>query len=379
MNEHKGEQAVLPANAARWTKESLNQIAISSSVQMPEITAAQSVPMTPELDVWDSWPLSDPDGTPVTWRNGELWFALAVERSSDPESRHDLARIHHFHRKGDYFEHLGATLPEGSGRGARQWSGSALYEDGKVTLYFTAAGYAKDTHVTFHQRIFMTSTVLSDVDVFGGWSDPVELFVADGEVYQPANQEDGIAGKIKAFRDPSHYRDESGEDYILFTGSCASEPGTHNGLIGLAKADAEGAYRLLPPIITATGTSNELERPHIVKKDGRLYMFWSTQRGVFDPGISAPTGMYGATATSIEGPWELLNGHGLVAANPIDFPTQAYSWWVLPDLSVTSFVDYWGPEDNSSSELETRRARFGGTFAPFFQIELDGTTTRIVG
>jgi levansucrase len=84
-------------------------------------------------------------------------------------------------------------------------------------------------------------------------------------------------------------------------------------------------------------------------------------------------------AETIEGPWTFLNGHGLVIANPREQPTQAYSWWVLPDLSVTSFVDYWGPEDNSRPEQEMRRARFGGTFAPFIQIELDGATSRVVG
>ena len=37
---------------------------------------------------------------------------------------------------------------------------------------------------------------------------------------------------------------------------------------------------------------------------------------VFAPGICAPTGLYWATAQSIDGPWDLLNGHGLVMANP---------------------------------------------------------------
>ncbi len=175
-----------------------------------------------------------------------------------------------------------------------------------------------------------------------------------------------------------HYRSADGVDYVLFTGSSATASTAHDGVIGAAIADAHGNYRLLPPLIDATGVSNELERAHIVEHAGRLYLFWSTQRGVFAPGIDAPTGLYGASAESIAGPWTLLNGHGLVIANPADRPTQAYSWWVLPDLSVTSFVDYWGCEDPSISEQASRRARFGGTFAPFIQLALEGTRSRIV-
>ncbi|HTM96970.1 MAG TPA: glycoside hydrolase family 68 protein, partial [Croceibacterium sp.] len=60
-----------------------------------------------------------------------------------------------------------------------------------------------------------------------------------------------------------------------------------------------------------------------------------------------------------------LNGTGLVFANPPEAPAQAYSWLVLPDLSVTSFVDNWGREP-----AEPRR--FGASFAPALHLRLDG-------
>lgn len=335
--------------------------------------------MSPDLDVWDAWPLADVSGNPVPWRDGELWFALAVVRSDDPEGRHHLARIHHFHRVGDHFEHLGQTLPDDISPGARQWSGTARLEGETITLFFTATGYRGDVSLTYHQRLFETHTVLAADGIFGTWSTPVEVVEADGAIYRPADENEGEPGKIKAFRDPSHYRDSDGQDYLLFTASSATKPSLHDGVIGAAAIDQDGAARLLRPLIEATDASNELERPHIVGHAGQLYLFWSTQRGVFAPGIIAPTGLYGATAKSLEGPWTFLNGHGLVIANPAERPTQAYSWWVLPNLSVTSFVDYWGPEDIAQPEEATRRARFGGTFAPFVQIALDGATSRLIG
>ena len=357
---------------SQWQASALDELRLGNFNQAPEIVAADAEPLSIDLDVWDAWPLADPKGAPVKWRGGELWFALTVARSNDPEQRHHLARIHHFHRTGSSFRHLGETLPDGLAPGARQWSGSARYENGSVTLFFTATGHDGDTELTYHQRIFSTQASMEADGDFGVWSKPIEIIAADGRIYRPANENKGEPGKIKAFRDPSHFRDSGGQDYVLFTGSSASKPSAHDGVIGLAAADHESHYRLLPPLIEATGVNNELERPHIVEHNGRLYLFWSTQRGVFAPGIEAPTGLYGATATSLDGPWTFLNGHGLVIGNPVHRPTQAYSWWVLPDLSVASFVDYWGPEDSGRPEQETRRARFGGTFAPFLKIGLDG-------
>ena len=77
----------------------------------------------------------------------------------------------------------------------------------------------------------------------------------------------------------------------------------------------------------------------------------------------------GAVADRIDGPWRLINGTGIVAANPAEEPTQAYSWLVLPDASVTSFVDQWGRSDGAG--------QFAGTFAPFEKLILDGDAARL--
>ena len=362
----------------KWSAEALGTVQLDDTNQAAIIGAAQAAPVVPDLDIWDAWPLADRHGNPVAWRGGELWFALAVPRADDPEDRHHLARIHHFHRLNDTFIHCGETLPRDISPGAREWSGSARLDDDVVTLFFTAAGQLGDTTLTYHQRLYQCSTTLSSDGEFQHWSKPVEFLEADGAIYRPADQNHGEPGRIKGFRDPAYFHASDGREYVLFTGSSAAHPGTHDGVIGLALKQAQGGYAPLPPLIDATGVSNELERPHIIEHSGMLYLFWSTQRGVFAPGLDAPTGLYGATARSLEGPWTLLNGHGLVIANPLDHPTQAYSWWVLPDLSIASFVDYWGPQGPDRNDAASRRARFGGTFAPFLQIALEGATSRIV-
>ena len=136
---------------------------------------------------------------------------------------------------------------------------------------------------------------------------------------------------------------------------------------------------LQPPIFSALGLCNELERPHILIRDGLYYLFWSTQRHVFAPdGPSGPNGLYGAVAPTLRGPYRPLNGTGLVAANPDSEPTQGYSWLVLDTLEVVSFVDYWGMAGRKLADHpDLVRSNFGGTAAPVFRIAIDGDTTRI--
>ncbi|WP_079732017.1 glycoside hydrolase family 68 protein [Novosphingobium mathurense] len=357
-----------------WTAGNLATLDLAACTCAPVLGPADVGRVADDIDVWDAWPLADASGAPVPWHGGELWFALTAPMADDPESRHALARIHHFFREGDSFRHLGQTLPEGFSPGSREWSGAARLEGAQVALYFTAAGERGESHLTFRQRLFMTRCTLTENQnaPFGPWSAPREIVEPAGP-YMAAQESEGRIGEIKAFRDPFPWRAPDGTEYVLFTGSAAAAPRAFNGLVGLARMDeASGSYLPLAPLVDATDTNNELERPHIVEHAGRLYLFWSTQAKVFAPGITAPTGLYGATAERIEGPWHLLNGHGLVFANPPSEPFQAYSWWVLPDLSVTSFVDYWGVDDASATEKPEGRTRFGGTFAPFLRLSLSG-------
>ncbi|HUD30286.1 MAG TPA: glycoside hydrolase family 68 protein [Novosphingobium sp.] len=358
-----------------WASRDVALLAGRNFSRAPVIAAADVRRVGADLDVWDAWPLADDRGAPLAWRGGELWFALAAPALDDPERRHGLARIHQFHRLDGDFIHLGRTFPEGFTPGSREWSGSAHHADGVVTLCFTAAGARGEPVPTFQQRLFATTARFAAEGggaVFDDWSEPVELAVPADVIYMSRHDGAGQVGEIKAFRDPATWRTDDGGEYLLFTASSAQHLERYNGVIGCARRRADGSFEKLPPLVDASGLNNELERPHIVAHRGLLYLFWSTQARVFAPGIAAPTGLYGAVAERIEGPWWPLNGHGLVFANPASEPFQAYSWWVLPDLSVASFVDYWGIDDTDAPGKPAGRTHFGGTFAPFLQLRLDG-------
>jgi len=360
---------------ASWTADQVRAIAPGSGGVAPLIRDGDFKRVSPELDVWDAWPVQTADGEPANVGEGiTLWMALAAPHRRDPEERHGLARIHLFQRDSQGWRHLGQALPEGFSPGSREWSGSAvLAENGReLTLYFTATGQRGETELTFTQRLFSARATLEQGDRnyrLVDWRDLAEVVSLNPAWYMASDAGTPGVGTIKAFRDPAYFRDpHAGGDYLFFAGSLAGSPSSFNGVIGAAvSAGPAKTWTLLPPILSADGLNNELERPHAIMHGGLYYLFWSTQSHVFNPQSSiGPTGLYGMVSDHIDSDWRPLNGTGLVFANPPEAPRQAYSWLVLPDRSVISFVDDWGQGDGALPR------RFGASFAPILKLRLDG-------
>lgn len=325
------------------------------------------------FDLWDFWPVQESDGRVARLGGGELFFFLAAPAVGDPETRHARAHLRLVHRVVGAWLDRGPVFADGFAPGSRAWSGSAIVDPGhdRLTLYFTAAGRRGEATLGFEQRLFVTDAAL-DGTLLGPWREPVEVVAADGAIYQADMRGGGAIGTIKAFRDPAWFRDPAdGTEYLLFTASLAASTSAWNGVIGVARRDGD-RWRLAPPLIAAEGVNNELERPHVVVADGRYYCFWSTQAKVFaDPGRAGPTGLYGMVAERFAGPWRPLNGSGLVIANPAAFPHQAYSWLVLDDGRVLSFIDFAGLPRAPVDADEARRY-FGGVPAPDLHLRLVG-------
>lgn len=353
-----------------WTAAQVARIAAAPLPALPRLGAGDIVRVMAGLDLWDFWPVQTADGRVAEIAGAELWFALAATAQGDPSLRHDRARLHLLRRNDRSWADMGQALPDGFGPGSREWSGSAIVDDRgrKLTLFFTAAGRADEARPSYWQRLFWTEAQLGPDGVPSGWTPAVEAVASDGRDYVVADQQDGAVGTIKAFRDPGYFRDPAdGAEYLLFTASLAASRSAFNGAVGIARRDSRGGWSLLPPILHADGVNNELERPHIVVNGGRYYLFWSTQSSVFAPGIAAPTGLYGMVADRPIGPYAPLNGDGLVLANPAAAPAQAYSWLVLADLRVASFID----------QIGSGRAGFGGAPAPEIRLAIDGTRVTI--
>ncbi len=321
--------------------------------------------------------MQEEDGRVAAIAGGTLFFFLAAAAAGDPDDRHARAEIRLLHRRADGWRDLGPAFPPGLAPGSRQWSGSTVVDAGhrRLTLYFTAAGERGEAVSGFAQRLFVTSAALDGLAV-GPWTPPREV-VAAGGPYVADMTGGGALGTIKAFRDPAFFRDPAdGAEHLLFTASLAASASAWNGCVGVARRDGTD-WRLAPPLIAADGVNNELERPHVVVHGGRYYCFWSTQAKVFAPGLAAPTGLYGMVAETFAGPWQPLNASGLVVANPVTAPHQAYSWLVTADLRVLSFADMVGLAAAPADAEEARR-HFAGTPAPELRLRLDGDRAWLV-
>lgn len=375
-------EAMAARNAASvtsfWTPAQVAQIDRQPHSQIPLVTVADVRPVIPGIDVWDAWPLTDADGRTAIVDGAEHWMMLSAPVAPDPALRHDSARIRHLvWREGNWHDR-GPLLPDGLNPGTREWAGSAVFDAAtrQITLYYTVTG-RRGEPFSFEQRLFVTVGRLGEDGKTGQWTAPHEIVASDGDVYVDTRKTQGGPGMIKGFRDPAWFRDpRDGCGYLTFAGSDGRSSGEFNGVAGLIRQDGAG-WTLMPPVLSADSVCNELERPHLVAHGGHYYLFWSTQRHVFAPGASGPNGLYGAVADAVTGPYRPLNGTGLVAANPAREPFQTYSWLVLDDLSVASFIDFWGLDGRSPAEVPGR-SHFGGTVAPRFSIRLDGDRSEIV-
>ncbi len=345
------------------------------------ITAEHARPLLPGILIWDMWPIQRNDGSIAEINGGSLWMALAAPDRQDPKLRHFEARIRLLYSKNNEWRDMGWVFPNTDYSFQREWAGTALLKDGKVSLFFTAAGVA-DNPGGYQQRLFETHGRLQADGHITEWSAFRESVSNNGRYYQIADQQEGEPGKIIAFRDPAHFCDPvDGQEYLLFTASLADSASEFNGAVGIARRSGAGEWELLPPLIHADGVNNELERAHLVYRDGRYYVFWVTQADTFNPeGPIGPTGLYGMVSNTLFGEYEPLNGSGLVLANPRDESSQTYSWHVTKELLVSSFIDHWGLNGRSlTSNPRLAAESFGGTPAPFVKLVLDGNRAVLGG
>jgi len=370
-----------------WTLEHLRGLDGECRSSTRVYTRDECLRMFPALYIWDPWPVLLPDGGPAVVDGAEIWMGLSAPSSLEPRRRHDVARLRLMSLERHRWRDHGNVFERGALPGSREWAGCATYDPdtARIEVWYTATGRHGEEELSFIQRIFRASATLA-----GGkegfelrdWTDHRELARQGGYYRSTLEQMAGEPGFIKGFRDPSRFVDPAdGRLYGLFTASLAGSRTDFDGAVGAFAGESAGELELLPPLLLADGVNNELERPHIVHRDGLYYLFYSTQARTFHPRASGPTGMYGFVADRLDGDWTPLNGSGLVLRNPPDEPFQAYSWLVMNDLSVVGFIDFPNMAGLLPEEAEARgdaRRYFAGTISPREKIVLAGDRARLV-
>jgi len=350
-----------------WTKAHTAAIDAASCPSVPDVGTQPRPAGGADRYYWDMWAVQNGDGTIARLGGREMWMALSAPDGGDPDARHFQAEIRWIERVKNGWEDKGPVLPLHAAPYEREWAGSALLDDGRLTLFFTGAGIAGRPG-GYQQRLFEASAPVAPDGTIGEWVLPRPSITSLTPEYCAADAHEGEAGRIKAFRDPAFFRDPMDDaEYLIFTASLAASDSDYNGAVGIARRGDDG-WSLLPPLVHADAVNNELERAHVVFREGMYYVFWVTQTSTFAPDVPAgPTGFYGMAARSLAGTWTPLNGSGLVLANPANDPRRAYSWFVSAEGVVASFVDDPGGQG------------FVGAPAPLLQLAFDGETVSLVG
>jgi levansucrase len=379
---------------AVWTRAQALKVTSNDTNTKPQIQPGFPV-MSQDVWVWDTWPLTTLGSRPVKYKGWNIIFSLTAPRSIPFGDRHWYARIgFFFSRDAKSWRWGGHLFPQGTSFGSREWAGSTVLTGDRVTTFYTASGKDNPTHVDPSdplQRLATASGTIHADDQhvwFTGFRNHKIIAEADGHFYQTLQQSQ--AGPIiYAFRDPFVFRDPADDQvYMLFEGNTAGVSGSHpctsreigqvppghtvpsdaalyTGNIGLARARSASmrSWQLLPPLLSANCVNQQTERPHLVIKDGRYYLFTISHKFTFAPGLTGPDGLYGFLGDGLRSDYRPLNASALVLGNPAAAPVQQYSEYVMPNWLVESFID------TLPGEI------FGGTLAPTLRLTVEGANT----
>lgn len=380
---------------SQWTIADSKKIRFDDpTTTMPEIDYNFPVPHS-DLWQWDTWCLRTEQGENATYNGWYIMFSLLAPRNhnvdinKDWNARHGKAFIgYFFSRDGLNWKYGGAVLKPGASKRPQQWAGCSILRNltDNVDLFFTSVGSGQSViaHSSAHIR-----TDNNRVWFVDGFDSVTDLFGPDGVIYATPGQ-----NPYYSFRDPFFWVDKkSGEHYLLFE---ANEAGATNGhyvgpeetsylppgdvptpdssgkcaVIGIARLVSDfphadyTKWEIMPPILKAIGTHDQLERPHIVEKNGLTYLFAIGHASYFSKNTKGPDGIYGyVSRDGLFGQYQPLNGSGLVLGNPTRQPKETYSHLVDSQGYVMSFID------TINDPQGTSRYRLGGTLAPTVKIE----------
>ncbi len=387
--------------ASIWAKSDVEGLHQDTHVTMPLMIHPEGF-FEEGVYVWDAWPIRNPDGTVAEIDGWVVKVGLSAEWEEVEETGWEfftLSTWRYWYTRDGEWQPGGIIFEREEALGSRQWAGSTFYdpETQEVTFYYTATGRPDaesidddmpDRPISIHneaagrpsteQRLAMVTASVSASDdgiAFSDFGEHEIIAEADGKLYDTIETylaSDAVYG----FRDPEYMVDPyTGKEHILFTANAAGVPGPYNGVVGLLTKN-EDEWELEPPIIVSMGVTSQLERPHVIYREDGAYLFFSTHDFTFGPEVHGPRGLYGfySPTGSLKGRWIPLNEHGLVAANPQEAMDQTYSYLVLPDGLVMSYLNYTYGFDADPEHDE--RSFYGGP-GPMFRIAVDGSTATV--
>lgn len=346
------------------------------------------------MDIWDSWPVQDPETGYVQNWNG---YQLAVAMMGIPhKSDSHLYLLYNKYGDNNFanWKVAGSIFGYNNDPKTGQWSGSAMLNaDGSIQLFY-ANVLAQESN---NQRV-ATITVNIWENADGVYIKSTEndhiLFIGDGTVYQNYEQwknSENRGANNPQMRDGHVFKDSDGTYYLAFetaTGDLGDDPegadnlydwsryggnaaynvselfkllnstdmntraAVSNSAIGLLKldmsdpknpkvaTDENGKQVLYKPLVKTVLSGDEIERPDLIKLNGKYYLFVDGRvNHASDTDFAVQTNiavgdnvtMLGFVSDKVDGDYIPLNGDGLVlgASVPSTWRTATYSYYVV--------------------------------------------------
>lgn len=382
-----------------------------------------------DLDIWDSWPVQDANtGEVVNWNGYQLAVAMMGIPAKNDSHIYLLYNKYGNNNLADW-KNAGPIFGFNQNSLHQQWSGSATKNsDGTIELFYTDVDTSD--HGLNNQRIAaanLTLTVNPDGTVsINKVNNNHIIFAGDGYHYQTYAQwrATNKGADNVAMRD-AHVIEVDGQRYLVFEASTGTEnyqgedqiynwqnygdnaktnienffgilnnddmtsrASWANAALGILRLNNDESNPKLAdvytPLVSAPMVSDEIERPDIVKLNGKYYLFAATRlnRGTgddlwskADKTIGDNVVMIGYVSDHLTYGYKPLNGNGVVLTSsvPFNWRTSTYSYYAMPiagddsDVLITAYMTnrgYVAGQGNRS------------TWAPSFLVKInnDGTT-----
>jgi levansucrase len=390
----------------------------------------KNIPSVKGLDVWDTWPLQNADGTVAEYKGYEIVFGLA----GDPKNPNDTFIYLFYKKKGDNsienWKCAGKVFKPSDKyktndpileKQSEEWSGSAtLTSDGDVRLFYTSRQKMEPEAGSFGKQTLTTAQVnLSEQNAdtlkIDGVEDFKSIFDGDGKYYQTVDQAfgNGDYSDNHTLRDP-HYVEDNGHKYLVFEANTGTDVGYQgedslynkayysnseaffqaektkllqsdkkdlaekaNGALGIIEInDDYSVKRVMKPLLASNTVTDEIERANVFKKDGNWYLFTSSRgsKMTIDGIDSKDIYMLGYTSKSLTEGYKPLNKTGIVLHHDLDpyDVTWNYAHFAIPqknsdNVVVTNYMTNRGYFEDHQS-----------TFGPSFEMNIKGSKTSVV-
>lgn len=383
-----------------------------------------------QLEIWDSWPVQDPVTGAVTNYHGyQLVIAMMGMPNKDDNHLYLL-----YNKYGDNnfenWKNAGSIFGYDESPDIQEWSGSAIPNlDGSIQLFYTL----NDTNGKINDQQLATANIILNANEQGVSISDVKdnhvIFKGDGTNYQTYEQfitGENASSDDYCLRDPHVVELSDGSRYLVFEGNTGINnyqsvdqiynwnnyggddkfnienflryinvpqdkklASLANAALGILKLDDNQTNpkvaEVYSPLVTALASSDELERPDVVKLGNKYYLFTATRfsRGtntdltnLVNKTVGDNVAMLGFVSDSLNGIYTPLNGSGavLTASVPSNWRTATYSYYTVPvegkdnQVLVTSYMTNRGEVAGEGKDA---------TWAPSFlvQINPDNTTT----